>query len=663
MGGTMNIADTDLAGDTLEIVSAESFAPGSISTSLSLSHRAQVSIDQPGISGVYSATTVSVSGQDMLSVDSAFPLAFNSSQSYVVNLAPDAKLTASFDLNYSTFTVSGARGTELINDGSEILAGSQMTINTDVLGVGSFQVSALGAPLVSDTGYLEFGDAVSRGETVTIGNPTIAEDGIDWDGLKIDQPREFQGSVVLQPNAFVELAGLAKADSYSYSNDILSIWSGDHATDTLRLTNQSGGDLAVATDASGDVFVEPSGPSPLSENLILTSLPLHQTPYTFTTLTATGATETFANTIDNRGEVAGSYIDSNGEHGFVYDDGTFTTLNVPGATVTSALAINDRGEVVGDYSDGSVGHATGGGFIYDDGTYTTLNVPGATSTNAGAINDHGEVVGNYLSAGEELGFIYDNGTFTALNGPGAVDTDASAINDRGEVVGSYGSSSTGEVGYIYDNGTYTTLTAPGATSTDAGAINDRGEVVGEYVNSSGDTLGFLYDNGTYTTLNVPGATSTQAFAINDRGEVVGNYVDSSDVSHGFVYDNGTYTTLTAPGATFSAAVAINDRGEVAGTYTDNSGEHGLLASPGGGEASAGDFGELLSAHARLGGMRDFLPDVPGIDGRSPHFAHPSGMMDQTFAAGARFTPFGGLAGDHTAEQALLHVNNASLGTS
>ena len=80
MGSAMNIAEMDLAGNILEIVSPEPFAPGGITTSLSLSHHAQVSIDQPGISGVHSATTISVSGQDTLSVNSAFPLGFNSSQ-------------------------------------------------------------------------------------------------------------------------------------------------------------------------------------------------------------------------------------------------------------------------------------------------------------------------------------------------------------------------------------------------------------------------------------------------------------------------------------------------------------------------------------------------------------------------------------------------------
>jgi hypothetical protein len=52
MSDTMNIADMDLAGDTLDIVSPEPSAPGGVTTSLNLSHHAQVSIDQPLVSGV-----------------------------------------------------------------------------------------------------------------------------------------------------------------------------------------------------------------------------------------------------------------------------------------------------------------------------------------------------------------------------------------------------------------------------------------------------------------------------------------------------------------------------------------------------------------------------------------------------------------------------------
>ncbi len=203
------------------------------------------------------------------------------------------------------------------------------------------------------------------------------------------------------------------------------------------------------------------------------------------------------------------------------------------------------------------------------------------------------------------------------------------------------------------------MSVPGASTIFVEAINDRGEVVGSYT-ENGDDYGFVYDNGTLTTLSVPGATDTSVTAINDRGEIAGIYDDSSGY-HDFVYDNGTYTTLNVPGAVGFTNVAINNRGEVAGAYEDSSGtRQGFLATPEGGEATASGFRELLAVHARLGGMRDFLPDVPGSNG-SPHSANAPGMTDQTLAAGARFASFPGLASDQTATHAWLHASSTSSG--
>jgi probable HAF family extracellular repeat protein len=39
--------------------------------------------------------------------------------------------------------------------------------------------------------------------------------------------------------------------------------------------------------------------------------------------------------------------------GFLLDDGMYTTLDVPGSTATFAEGINNLGQIVGDYLDGS----------------------------------------------------------------------------------------------------------------------------------------------------------------------------------------------------------------------------------------------------------------------------------------------------------------------
>jgi probable HAF family extracellular repeat protein len=66
------------------------------------------------------------------------------------------------------------------------------------------------------------------------------------------------------------------------------------------------------------------------------------TTYTYTTLddpsAGTQETYTFADSINDSGQVAGYYLDSNAvSHGFVYSNGTYTTLNGPaGAAGTLA---------------------------------------------------------------------------------------------------------------------------------------------------------------------------------------------------------------------------------------------------------------------------------------------------------------------------------------
>ena len=76
----------------------------------------------------------------------------------------------------------------------------------------------------------------------------------------------------------------------------------------------------------------------------------------FTALDYPGAAQyggTVANGINNAGVVTGYYYDdSSGDFsGFTWNNGVFTTLNVPGALDTAITAINDRGDLAGYYVD------------------------------------------------------------------------------------------------------------------------------------------------------------------------------------------------------------------------------------------------------------------------------------------------------------------------
>src|SRR5215831_2549572 len=95
--------------------------------------------------------------------------------------------------------------------------------------------------------------------------------------------------------------------------------------------------------------------------------------------------------INERGDVVGVFIDSNGVvRAFVrFSDGSFSAPIVdPNDTVgfTEGRSINNSRTVAGDYliSDGTV-HS----FFWSGGTFTEYDVPGAVQTNLLSINDDG----------------------------------------------------------------------------------------------------------------------------------------------------------------------------------------------------------------------------------------------------------------------------------
>jgi probable HAF family extracellular repeat protein len=101
---------------------------------------------------------------------------------------------------------------------------------------------------------------------------------------------------------------------------------------------------------------------------------------------------TFANGINQAGEIVGTYGTPQTYLGFTDGNGTFTTVQVPGAQLTLASAISNNGNIAGVYTDSSnLGH----GFTFIHGQYTTIDYPGATQTSLSGIDDAGDVVGSY----------------------------------------------------------------------------------------------------------------------------------------------------------------------------------------------------------------------------------------------------------------------------
>ena len=257
--------------------------------------------------------------------------------------------------------------------------------------------------------------------------------------------------------------------------------------------------------------------------------------------------------INDLGEIAGSFADGTGVHGFHRDPaGTFTTIDLPGAFFTAAGDINNSGEIVGSVSDATGFH----GYLRSaGGALTSIAVPGASFTFSAGINDVASVVGYFYDATGPHGFLRDvGGTFTTFDKAGASLILPNDIDNAGVIVGSFTDSVTGRLhGFVRDAvGAFTTLDMPGAFATEVMGIGNDGIIVGQFRDNTSALHGFFRDaGGTFTALEVDGAYSTQAFRSNTGGFIVGTFlafVGADSKSHGLLVATQDVTppTLVVP---------------------------------------------------------------------------------------------------------------------
>jgi Ca2+-binding RTX toxin-like protein len=191
-GGTMDVTGNDLAGDTLTLTGTD---------------------------------VVNVTGSTDMTLATGFDPTTGSPLNATVNLQPGSDwvgtLTQPGGGIFGPITIQGAgtfdnEGTSNVNDA---------IIGTDVTGTGSF--SMFGG---RSGGHLEFANGVSAGQTVVeTGTPTSGGSHV-----VIDDPADFQAEIDLQYSDVV-LLGLT-ADSYTFANGAVTLWSGQTVVDTIKVT-------------------------------------------------------------------------------------------------------------------------------------------------------------------------------------------------------------------------------------------------------------------------------------------------------------------------------------------------------------------------------------------------------------------------------------------
>jgi hypothetical protein len=283
-------------------------------------------------------------------------------------------------------------------------------------------------------------------------------------------------------------------------------------------------------------------------SLLLASVPGLASSYTFQAINYPGATATTPTSINNHGDIAGTYTDGSGSHGFLDEGGTFQTVSYNGQSI-APISINDSGQYVASLGNSKYLEYSGGAFSVITTSYgyvPGISPPAVVETVAG-INDQGQIVEKvnpYSPDGDIL--IATGDTYVVVSGADD-ETFLKGFNNNDDVVAAYFLHNA-EVyqGFVKLNGQSTVFfTGPDPSqSLTPAAINDSDQIVGDY-----GAQGFIYQNGAFAAFSYPGATATNLTGINDAGDLLGTYVNAG-VSYAFLATPPNISGAPEP-ATFS----------------------------------------------------------------------------------------------------------------
>jgi probable HAF family extracellular repeat protein len=360
-----------------------------------------------------------------------------------------------------------------------------------------------------------------------------------------------------------------------------------------------------------------------------------QQQYTITEMPSLGGTVSRANSINNRGWLAGySTLPGNQtRHAALWRDGEITdlgTLGGPNSAVTSSVKSNsglivgiaqtNMPDPLGEFWSSSafyVGPTAIGyinlGFAWENGVMRALPTLGGNNGFATSANSRGQIVGWAETPVHDvtcvppqqlqfLPVVYGKKSDAATPlplPPGDTSGAATGINEQGQIVGISGTCDqavgrfTAKSALLWDkNGNIVDLGNLGAPWWNTPEnINQRGDVVG-FAGSPGDPEGnflqaFIWtrESGMQGLGFLPGDVHSEAYGINEKRQVVGLSCDVNGSCRAFIWENGVMTDLNAlkspsyPGF-LEQAKDINEAGEIVGRAIDPTGERkAFLATP------------------------------------------------------------------------------------
>lgn len=262
---------------------------------------------------------------------------------------------------------------------------------------------------------------------------------------------------------------------------------------------------------------------------------------------------------------------------------SYVTVDYPGAAATSLSGINARGDIVGSFVDSEgMSH----GFVLRDGVFTTIDIPGAHGTDARGIGPAGDVVGGYWLPGEPMVNIHGyrrhaDGTIEYVDFPGRINTIPQRVLPDGTILGCFHGNdmAASMFGMVMRDGATDSIAQ--SASMHNGATPDLRIIAGLFTDLTEPapraSWGYVVEDGVFTRFRVPGSNLTAVWDVRSNGDLVGVYRNAAGV-HGFLREGDQYTSIDYPGATATRAFGINARGDIVGNYLKNGVTHGFFAT-------------------------------------------------------------------------------------
>ena len=325
----------------------------------------------------------------------------------------------------------------------------------------------------------------------------------------------------------------------------------------------------------------------LASSIFIFSSTCQSQTYQLTDLGSSVGTNSYAQGINNAGQVVGYWETTNGAHAFLYQAGVVTDLGLLGNLGSNnyALSINNSGQIVGFSltTNGAVA------FVCQQGTNTSLGTFGALGSYAFGINDHGQIVGHVDTGGGANAFLFDNGAVTSLGTLGGTNSFAYGVNNSLQVAGaSLLADNFTTHAFLWQNSVISDLNqllsdGSGWELVEAHGINDSGSIAGWGLTNGQQHAFIYYGSGWAQDLGtLAGGTNSYALGLNNSNQVVGG-ASYASATHAALWQSGTILDLNnliaIPGWDLREATGINDLGQMVGWGITNGQVHAFLLLP------------------------------------------------------------------------------------